>query len=209
MRRRIRLLLGAALVALLLCAILLLLHTSSARRGLSVGFTTARGHFPEPGLIYDDHIRITWVTNTGHFTLTLENPRVQYENEQGRLVLDMGGSWDQKGYQIVLPPRGVTWHATGFGPDRKRLRFMFDFHRSGGPLLKAISKVVGLLPPKRIPQRVYDWLHRNGLADGNVYGHYETAWFVPPHEGGNPAQPPHLETNRSSAATATGRSPER
>lgn len=178
MRRRYQIAIGTALVALLLLAMWLTFHSRAARRGLSVDFTTAYGHFGEPPLVVGEQIIVAWVTNTGNCAITVDDPYVQFENTAGRLVRDQGSSWNQKGYSADLSPGSVAWLANGFDPDRKRLKFVFEYHRNGGPFLKVISKAAHVLPLTRLRPRTYDWLRRNGIVDGTVYGHYEGPWIT-------------------------------
>jgi len=86
---------SALLLAILLLAVWLGFQGGAKQRRLSVGFTTAHGHFPESALLFADQIIVACVTNTGRSALTLENPYVQFENAVDRLVNDSGGSWNQ------------------------------------------------------------------------------------------------------------------
>jgi hypothetical protein len=196
-RRRYKIAASAALVALVLGAIWLMRHVGAARHGLSVAFTTTRGHFPEPAKVVADQIAVMWVTNTGRSPIKLDMPCVQFENAAGRLVRDQGSSWNQKGYSADLPPGSVAWLANGLDPDRKRSKFVFEYSRSGGSSLKAVSTALSVLPLKRLPRPTYDWLRQNGMVDGIVQGHYESPWIVNPQGGVNPGQPSGLETNRT------------
>jgi hypothetical protein len=193
MRRRFKIIVGVALVALLLLALLLTFHDGTAQHSINVGFTSAHGHFPEPGLIYGDQSTVAWVTNAGHFAVTLDTPCVLFENTAGRLIRDQGPSWNQEGYNANLSPRSAAWLANDLNQDRKRMKFVFEYHRDGGPLLRGISKAVAVLPAARFPQGSYDWLRRNGFVDGAVHGHYESRWFT------NASQPLRPETNPTPA----------
>ncbi len=199
-------LVAAALVVLFLFAMWLAFRRGATQRTVSVGFTTTNGHFPEPVLVVGDQIITAWVTNTGRSAITLNEPYVLFENAAGGLVRDQGASWNQKGYSADLPPGTAAWLANGFDRDRKRLRFIFEYHRDGGPLLRIISKVVGMLPLRQLPQRAYDWLHRNGIVDGIVYGHYESSWIANPGWSDG-RQPIRSEKYRAPAAAASRRSP--
>jgi hypothetical protein len=206
MRRQYRILTTAALVALLLALVWVMFRGTLPGRSLSFGLTTTHGHFPEPGLIYADQIAVTWATNTGRSGIFLDEPYAQRENAAGRLVRDGGASWNQKGYSADLSPGSAAWLAYGFD-DAKRLKVCFDYHRSGGAMLRAISKPASMLPLRRLPLRTYDWLRRNGIVDGNVYGHYESPWIANPQGGANGRQPSRSTTNRTSAAAASRSSP--
>ncbi len=202
---KVTVIVGLILLILLVLLAFWIAHPSGPRIG--VAFTTAHGHFPEPALVVGEQITILWVTNGGRAAISLEMPYVQYENAAGRLVRDQGASWNQKGYSADLSPGGVAWLANGFDPDRKRLKFVFEYRRSAGPLGRAVSKAIGVLPLKRLPQRSYDWLRRNGMVDGIVYGHYEGPWIANSQGGANGRQPSGSDTNRTSAAAASRRSP--
>ena len=196
-----------ALIPLVLLALWIAYHSSRTQPRIGVAFSTAHGHFPEPARVVGDQLIILWVTNTGRSAMTLEEPYVQFENAAGRLVRDQGSSWNQQGYSADLSPGNVAWLAGGFDTDTKRLRFVFEYRRDGGALLKAISKAIGALPLKRLPKRTYDRLCRNGWVDGIVYGHYEGPGIANPQGGANRGQPCGPETNRTSAAAAPRRSP--
>jgi hypothetical protein len=178
MLRRKKIAVGVVIVALLLIGIWLALPGPRGPSGISVGFTTVRGHFPEPGILYADQIIVLWVTNTGNSTVTLNNPFTQFENPDGRLIMDMNTSWNQKGFSVTLSPGSSASLATGFESDRRKLKFAFDYHRDAGPVRRAISKALGWLPLKRLPMRTQNWLHRNGMVDGAMHGHYEGAWVT-------------------------------
>jgi hypothetical protein len=176
-RNQNKILLGAIIIVLLLFALWLMLGRAG-RNDVSVAFTTARGHF---GGVYSPELVVEWVTNSYPSQITLEEPKVQFENSVGHFVLDQGSSWNQEGYYMDVPPGKAAWLANGFGPDRKRLRFSFEFHRSGGPVLGLMSKAIRVLPLRRLPPRQYEWLRRNGLIDGLMHGSYESAWFANPN----------------------------
>lgn len=197
MHRRFKMLLSAVLIALLLFAIWLGLHSGVPQPNVSVGFTAAHGHFPEPPVYFADQIIIAWVTNTGRSAITLGEAYVQFENAAGRLVRDEGPSWHPRGSD--LPPGTAAWLVNGFDRDRRTLRFIFEYHRDGGPLRKGISKAAGVLPLKRLPRRTYDWLGRNGMLDGLLHGHYEGPWIANPEGGANGRQLSGSEANRKSA----------
>ena len=147
------------------------------QRALSVGFTTTHGHFPEPAQVVADQITVAWVTNSGRSAITLDEPYAQREYAAGRLVRDQGASWNQKGYSADLSPGSAAWLAYGFD-DAKRLKVCFEYHRTGGPVLRAISRPASMLPLRRLPPPTYDWLRRYGIVDGKVYGHYESHWIA-------------------------------
>ncbi len=178
MRCRFSRIMTAALLGLLALAVWLVLHGHPAQRGLSVGYTTARGHFPEPGLAFAEHLVVAWVTNTGGSMVSLDLPSIQEELSTGQFVTDQGPSWNQKGNFPELVPGGSAWLASGFDGGTKRLKFGFYYHRNGSVALKIISRALGLLPLKWLPPRTYDWLHRNGMIDGAVHDHFESPWFA-------------------------------
>ncbi len=202
MRRRYKILLNAALVALLLFAMWLALHGGVPQHQLGVGFTTTHGNFSR---LVADQITVAWVTNSGRSAITLDEPYAQREYAAGRLVRDQGSSWNTEGYSAYLPPGRVAWLAYGFG-DEKRLKVCFEYHRIGGPVLRAISKLASMLPLRRLPRPTYDWLRRNGIVDGKVYGHYESPWVANPQGGANGRQPTRSGTNQTSPAAASRRS---
>jgi hypothetical protein len=206
MPRRYRIAVSAALIALLLLAMWLAFRSHVPRRGLNVGFTTTHGHFPEPARVVADQITVAWVTNTGRSAITLDEPYAQREYAASRLVRDQGASWNQEGYSADLSPGSAAWLAYGFD-DANRLKVCFEYHRIGGPVLRAISKPASMLPLKRLPPPAYDWLRRNGLVDGKVYGHYESPWIANPQGRANGRQPIRLGTNQTSPAAASRRSP--
>jgi hypothetical protein len=181
MRHRYKVAISATLIALLLALVWLLFRGSAPHRSLSFGQTTTHDHFPDRGLIYADQIAVTWVTNTGRSRVTLEAPYSQFERE-GRLVQDRGSSWAQAGPSADLPPGKAMWLAYGFG-DAKRLRICFEYRLNGGPWLRAISKAAGVLPLKKLPQRIYDWLLQNGIVDGFLRRNYEGPWIANPQGG--------------------------
>lgn len=206
MRRRHKILLGVAFIALLLFVWWIASIAGPRRQGLSFGLSTARGHFPEPGLIYADHIVVTWVTNTGRFAATLFAPSAQIERAGGTIVTDLGSSWNQQGYELHLPAGSAAWVAHAFNGAR-RLRACFDYQRGGGPLLAIASKAASILPLRRLPQQTYNWLYRKGIVDGSVHGRYEGPWMANPQGAATGRQPVESETNRTSAAAASRRSP--
>jgi hypothetical protein len=207
MRRVHRIVLSAGLIALLLLLVWLLFNLGPRRRDLSMGLTTAQGHFPEPGLVYDDQLVVLWVTNTGRLAVTLDEPYSQSEYAAGRLVTDFGSSWNQEGYCADLKPGSAAWLAYGFDQHARLLRVCFDYHRDGGPLLAMTSKVAGILPLKRLPQGIYDWLRRKGIVDGRVHNHYESQWVANPQGRANGRQPIRSDTNQASTAAASRPSP--
>jgi len=196
MRRRYRILLGTALVALLLFAMWLTFHSGVPQHRLSVGLTATHGA---------DQITVAWVTNNGRAAITLDEPYAQREYAAGRLVRDQGASWNQAGYSKDLSPGRVAWLAYGFD-DTTRLKVCFEYHRNGGPVLRAISKPASMLPLRKLPRPTYDWLRRNGIVDGKVYGHYESPWIASPQGGANGRQPIRSGTNQTSPAAASRRS---
>ena len=206
MHRRRRIIVGIVLVAFL-SVLWLFIRANAPQRTLTISFTTAKGHFPEPPLVVANLIAVAWVTNTGRFSLTLDEPYVQFENAAGQLVRDHGSSWNQQSYSADLPPGSAAWLANGFDADRRRQRFVFEFHRNGGPLVRVLSKAVGLLPVRQLPASTYDWLHRNGMIDGVRYGHYESIWIANPHGGASGQQPSSSEADRTSATAGSGHSP--
>src|SRR5438093_3025986 len=123
LRRRYKIVVSASLIALLLFAVWLAFHNGVVQHSVSVGFTTAHGHFPEPALLVGDQITVAWVTNTGHSAITLDDPHVQFENAAGRLVRDQGSSWNQERYSADVSPGSAAWLANGFDRDKKRLKF--------------------------------------------------------------------------------------
>jgi len=207
MRLRYKVVVSAVLIALLLFAMWLAFHSGVPRHNVSVAFTTAHGHFPEPAQVVADQIIVAWVTNTGRSAIALDEPCVQFENAAGRLVRDDGSSWNQKGYFADLSPGSAAWLANGFGSDTKRLKFVFDYHRRGGPLLRAISNAARVLPLARLPRRTYDWLRQNGIVDGFLHHHYEGPWIANPEGGANGRQLSGSEANRTPPDAASQRSP--
>jgi hypothetical protein len=195
MRFRYKVVVSAALIALLLFAMWLGLHRGVPQHNVSVGVTTSH------------ESTVAWVTNTGRSAITLADHYVQFENAAGQLVRDLGPSWNQEGYSTDLSPGTAAWLATGFDQDTRRLKFVFEYHRNGGPMLSVISKAVSVLPLRRLPPRPYDWLHRHGIVDGAVYGHYESSWIANPQGGANGRQPVRSETNQTPAVAAPRRSP--
>ncbi len=207
MHRRYKIAVSAALIALLLFSMWLGFHSGMPQHNVSVALTMAHDQFPQPFPVVADQVTVAWVTNTGRLAITLEAPYVQFENVAGRLVRDHGSSWNQEGYSAELSPGRTAWLANGFDKDRKRLKFVFEYHRNGGPLLSVISEVVSVVPLRRLPHWAYDWLHRNGIVDGNVYGHYESCWIANPQGAANGSQPIRSETNPASGAAGSRRSP--
>ncbi len=174
MRNRNKILLSAIIIVLLLFALWLRLGRAG-RDGVSVAFTTARGHF---GGVYSAELVVVWVTNSYHSPITLEGPQVLFEDSVDHFVLDQGSSWNQESYDMEVSPGKAAWVANGFGPHRKRLRFSFAFHRSGGPVLGLMSKAIRVLPIRWLPGRQYEWLRRNGLIDGLMHGSYASDGFA-------------------------------
>jgi hypothetical protein len=169
---------AVALFGLLVFAMWLALHGRQAQRSLTVGFTAARGHFPEPPLVVAQHLIVAWVTNTERSIVVLDLPSVLEETSTGQVVTDQGSSWNQEGSFPQLALGSSAWLAGGFDGDTKRLKFVFDYHRDGGATLKIISRALGVLPLRRLPGRIYDWLRRHGMIDGAVHDHYESPWFA-------------------------------
>jgi hypothetical protein len=208
MRSRYKILAGAALVVLLLLAIWSAFPGRPVRSRMSVGFTTASGHFPEPSQFFADEIVVLWVTNTGPATLYLDDGYVRFENAAGRLVRDYGPSWHQESnssHSGNVLPGNAAWLASGFDRDngKRRLQFVFAYHWDASPMIKGISKAVGQLPVNRLPQRTYNWLRRNGMVDGGVHRDYESHWIANPKGGASGRPPIFLDTNRISAPAAS------
>lgn len=207
MARHYKIAVAAAVIALLLIAIWLTFRRGATPPVLTVAFTTVHTHFPEPALVVGDQIIVAWVTNTTRLAITLDMPYAQFETADGRLVLDQGSSWNQQGYSASLAPGSASCLAYGFDPDRQRLKLAFDYHRNGGPLGRTISKVAGILPLKRLPVRIYDWLRRNGMVDGALHGHYEGPWIANPQSGVKGGQTLSSGTNPTAAAAPSPRPP--
>jgi hypothetical protein len=186
MRLRYKILTNTALIALMLAAMWLAFPKSGAVRGLSFGLTTARGHFEG---LYADQITVAWVTNNWRSAIDLDLPCARMEYAGGRLVTDYGPSWNQKGYSAHLLPGSTAWVAYGIRRDAKRFRVIFEYHRDGGPVRRAISKGVGILPSKRLPRRIFTWLSKHGFVNGVVHGDYESPWIPnpAPHSLNKPA----------------------
>jgi hypothetical protein len=89
MRRHRKILLGVSFTVLLLVLLWLGSNAGPRRQGLSFGLTTVRGHFPEPGAVYADHLIVTWVTNTSLFAATLFAPSAQIELASGTITTDL------------------------------------------------------------------------------------------------------------------------
>ena len=168
---------AATLLGLFVFAIWLSLHWREAKPSITVGFTSARGHFPEPPRVVAQALIVAWVTNSERSIVVLDLPSVLEETSTGHVVTDQGPSWNQEGYSRELPRGSSAWLASGFDEDTKRLKFVFDYHRDNA-LLKIISKPLGLLPQKLFPRRTYEWLRRHGMIDGAVHDHYESPWFA-------------------------------
>jgi hypothetical protein len=198
-RRRYMILAMAAIVMLLFLAIWLMLPGRLTQSHIAVGFTTASGHFPEPGRVFADEIVVIWVTNTGRCTITLDEPHVLLHCPDGREIIDSGSSWNQEHYGMDLVPGAAAWLTAGFdrhdSPSVEKLKFVFDYHRDPGPLMRTINQVACFL--------------RLGKAGAAFRRHYESPWFDNPRNGakrgqGQPAGP---VTNRTSTAAVPSRSP--
>jgi hypothetical protein len=195
MRSRYKTMASAALLVLLLLAIWLVTPSRAAQHRIGVGFTTASGHFPEPARLVAHQIFVLWVTNTGRSAISLDLPYVLFEDAAGRLVRDNGDSWNEEAYGATLSPGSAAWLASGFDRDdgNRKLKFVFDYHWDGGPLLGGIIKAAGFLHLR--------------MLDGAFHRHYESLWFANPQGGSNGKQPIRSETNATSAAAAPRRSP--
>jgi hypothetical protein len=205
--RHRRIALAVAVMVLVLVAFWVALRSGSAHPRIGVALGTAHGKFPEQPLLSADDIAVAWITNTGSSRITLTDPCVQFENAAGRVITDQGSSWNQKAYSTDLSAGAAAWLASGFDRDRQRLKFIFEYRRSGGAFLKAAAKVAGVLPLNRLPQRSYAWLRQNGLVDGTLHLRYESSWIANPQGGANGRQPFSSYTNRTSAAAASRGSP--
>src|SRR5690348_5567595 len=107
MRRRPKIVISAIFVFLVLLGVWIFFSATHGKGDIGVGYTIVRGHFPEPGRIYADRIFVVWVTNTGHSTIGLGLPKYQYLIPDGRVVTDMGSSWNLMSYGTTLSPGGV------------------------------------------------------------------------------------------------------
>jgi len=188
MRRRTKIVTGAAAAALITLLLVLLCFTGQRNApvsGLSFGMTTTKsanfGTFAAsvvlPVTSAGEPILVAWVTNNTRVTIQIDSPDVQREYEGGRIVNDNGHSWNGKENSASLVPQGIAALPFGIQGDAKRFRVTFQYRRDGSGVKKFISKVLSKLPLSRLPQRIYSWLRGQGLIDGVPQGDFESPWI--------------------------------
>ncbi len=207
MRCRTKLVATFALTAIMLLAVWFAHRREAQRPRIAVGFATASGHFPEPALLVAPEIVVLWVTNAGTFPLTLDDPTVQFENVAGRLVTDNGPSWNGEARGADLASDAAAWLASGFDSDRQQLKFIFDYHAALGPMRTRITRVLFSLPLEPLRNATYKLLRRSLMSGEGAHAHYESGWIVNPQGRASGRQPFSSDTNRTSAAAASRRSP--
>ena len=206
MRRRHKMVVSLVLASLLPLALWLAFSGRTAQPRLSVGYALTRGYYREPPARVED-IAVAWITNTGPSSILWGSAYMEFENSTGQLVESASPSWNRQAISAHLLPGAPVRLTCDFNGDRRRMRFCFVYQRSSDPLLGAISKITRLLPLRLLPRRTCDWMQRNGLVDGTMFGLYMGPWLANPQGGTNGKQPFSSEINRTSAAAASRCSP--
>jgi hypothetical protein len=140
-----------------------------------------------------------FLTNNTASSIGLEPLLVQLEDQEGRVLNNLGEGWSDKDGKLIftLPPKSVATVSPQADPNHKRIRIVCEYSCDASAFPRFLSGGIRRLPLRPFPPGLRMWLGKHGFADGKLHGQVESSWIL------NPAS----ETTHLPSAFSEGKGP--
>ncbi len=136
----------------------------------------------------DNFIAVASFTNNGRTVLGLGEPMVEWD-VQAKIAFSHGWSGTPTGTlaRLSLPPKAVAELPVRplvfpWNHGQQKLRFKFTYTTDAGVVRRALSRIVGKVPDRLMPDATADWLLRKGFIDGQFHFQFESPWLPDPYQ---------------------------